>query len=45
MCPLIVILAIFLVYISMGKGNKSKSKQMRLCQMKKILHVKEITRK
>ena len=28
----------FLEYVSLGKGNKSKNKQMRLHQTKKLLH-------
>ena len=35
---LTLVLAIFLKSVSSGKGNKSKSKQIKLHQTKKLLH-------
>ena len=34
-------LAIFFGYVSLGKGNKSKNKQMGLHQIKKLFHSEE----
>ena len=36
---------IFFSYISLGKGNKRKNKQMRLHQTKKVLHSKKTINK
>ena len=38
---MILTLAVFFVSISLGKGNKTKNKQMELHQTKKILHSEE----